>query len=131
MFLKHPCNTKWSTTARLLFGTDSTVYAMRSHTCAAYLLVVSRLPKRELRSKSKGSSFMLWLKLVIIVFLDLLNLGTVEFGLCELSRLLKYICFYEKKGCVGWRWSGQRSLDRQCPFCWCVCLWGSGWAGWG
>ena len=37
----------------------------------------------------------------------------------------------EKKGCVGWRWGGQRSLDRQCPFCWCVCLWGSGWAGWG
>ena len=34
------------------------------------------------------------------------------------------------KGCVSWRWDGQRSLGRQCPFCWCVCLWGGGWAGW-
>ena len=22
---------------------------------------------------------------------------------------------------MGWRWDEQRSLGRQCPFCWCVC----------
>ena len=34
-----------------------------------------------------ASSFMLWLK--FIDFLDLLNIGIVEFGLCELSRLME------------------------------------------
>ena len=29
-----------------------------------------------------------------------------------------------KKGCVGWSWDGQRSLGRQRPFCWCVCVCG-------
>ena len=23
---------------------------------------------------------------------------------------------------MGWRWDGQRSLGRQCPFCWGVCV---------
>ena len=27
-----------------------------------------------------------------------------------------------EKGGVGWRWDEQRSLGRQCPFCWCVCV---------
>ena len=34
-----------------------------------------------------------------------------------------------KKGCVGCRWDGQKSLGRQCPFLFvCVCLWDGGWA---
>ena len=80
-----------------------------------------------------------------------MNIGIFEFSLCELSRLMEYMfsfIFFRqfcdkkkknlciprdrnwKKGCVGCRWDGQKSLGRQCPFLFvCVCLWGGGWAG--
>ena len=41
--------------------------------------------------KSKGSLILLIhvMAYVCINFLDLMNIGTVEFGLCELSRLME------------------------------------------
>ena len=51
MFLKHPCHTDCSQTAKLFQRAGTTLSAMCTHACAAYLLVVSCLPKRELRSK--------------------------------------------------------------------------------
>ena len=54
--MKHPCKSKWSVTARLLFGAQTTVYAKSTQTCAAYLLVVSRFPNRELRSEKGRKS---------------------------------------------------------------------------
>ena len=78
-------------------------------------------------------SFMLWLKFCID-FLDLLNIGTVEFGLCELPRLMEFSLIFgqpcDKKTCafvvmrIGKKFSwargfdGQKSLGRHCLFCW-------------
>ena len=68
-------------------------------------------------------------------FQDLWNKFFLFFsGSCVIRKLLHSSWWeLEKKTCVGWRWDGQRSLGRQCPFCWCVCvcLWGGGWAGFG
>ena len=63
-----------------------------------------------------------------------INFFFLFLGSCVIRKLLHSSWWeLEKKTCVGWRWDGQRSLGRQCPFCWCVCvcLWGGGWAGFG
>ena len=67
----------------------------------------------------------LWNKFFLFIFGQLCDKKTFAFVVMGIG----------KKTCVGWRWDGQRSLGRQCPFCWCVCvcvcLWGGGWAGFG
>ena len=42
---------------------------------------------------------MLWLKFVLDI-LDLLNIGTVEFSLCEISRLMEQILLFFLGSCV-------------------------------
>ena len=64
----------------------------------------------------------LWNKFFLFIFGQLCDKKTFAFVVMGIG----------KKTCVGWRWDGQRSLGRQCPFCWCVCVcvfvgWRVGW----
>ena len=57
----------------------------------------------------------LWNKFFIFIFGQLCDKITSAFVVMGIGK---------KKACVGWRWDGQRSLGRQCPFCWCLCVCG-------
>ena len=92
------------------------------------------------------SSFMLWLKFVLIYWTRVkYRYSWIQFMWTFKTYRINFILFLAvvwwenlstrldgnwKKFCVGWRWDEQRLLGRQRPFCWCVCLWGGGWAGW-
>ena len=53
------------------------------------------------------------------------NISFIFGQLCVKKTCAFVVMGIGKKGYVGWRWDGQRSLGRQCPFCWCACVCGA------